>query len=88
MTLQGEVHERIQRHDTDTHRPQLPRDLRDLLLPHRKRLRIAWRVPVDRIPVGRGGRGPWTQRIQERFFGLFDGSVEDTRGWLTPVEEA
>ncbi|MDA1221439.1 MAG: branched-chain amino acid transaminase [Planctomycetota bacterium] len=43
---------------------------------------------VDRIPVGRGGRGPWTQRIQERFFGLFDGSVEDTRGWLTPVEEA
>ncbi|MGA1523190.1 MAG: branched-chain amino acid transaminase [Planctomycetota bacterium] len=43
---------------------------------------------VDRIPVGTGGRGAWTKAIQERFFGLFDGSVEDTHGWLQPVEGA
>jgi len=40
---------------------------------------------VDRLEVGAGGRGPITQRIQGAFFGLFDGSTIDTRGWLQRV---
>jgi len=40
---------------------------------------------VDRKQVGRGGRGPITQRLQEAFFGLFDGRTEDRYQWLTPV---
>ena len=43
---------------------------------------------VDRCPVGEGGPGGITKQIQARFFGLFDGSVPDTHGWLTPVEGA
>jgi branched-chain amino acid aminotransferase len=38
---------------------------------------------VDRIPVGAGEPGPLTRRLQQAFFGLFDGSVEDRHGWLT-----
>ena len=41
---------------------------------------------VDRLPVGSGTRGPVTKAIQEVFFGILDGSVEDKWGWLTPVE--
>ena len=37
---------------------------------------------VDRQPVGSGQRGPLTQALQQRFFGLFDGSVDDRHGWL------
>ena len=40
---------------------------------------------IDRSPVGSGVRGPITQAIQDRFFGLFSGDVADKRGWLTPV---
>jgi branched-chain amino acid aminotransferase len=40
---------------------------------------------VDRIPVGSGTRGPITQAIQERFFGIVSGEIEDSHGWLTPV---
>ncbi len=40
---------------------------------------------VDRDPVGSGKRGPLTKTIQDAFFGLFDGSTEDRRGWLTAV---
>lgn len=40
---------------------------------------------VDRIPVGTGRPGPITQAIQNAFFGLFQGSFDDTFGWLTPV---
>lgn len=40
---------------------------------------------VDRIPVGSGTRGPVTERLQGRFFGLFDGSTPDAWGWLEPV---
>ncbi len=42
---------------------------------------------VDRIPVGKGGRGPLTQQIQERFFGIVEGRLEDTHQWLTAVPE-
>jgi branched-chain amino acid aminotransferase len=40
---------------------------------------------VDRRTVGEGGRGPITQRLQERFFGILTGEIDDAHGWLTPV---
>ncbi|SFN07081.1 branched-chain amino acid transaminase [Dokdonella immobilis] len=40
---------------------------------------------VDRKPVGSGRPGPLTRALQKAFFGLFDGSTTDTRGWLEPV---
>jgi branched-chain amino acid aminotransferase len=40
---------------------------------------------VDAKPVGAGKPGPVTQKIQKLFFGLFDGSTPDTRGWLEYV---
>lgn len=41
---------------------------------------------VDRIPVGDGKRGPITERIQARFFGIVGGELPDTYNWLTLVE--
>jgi branched-chain amino acid aminotransferase len=41
---------------------------------------------VDKIPVGKGRRGPITERIQRAFFDVVEGKVPDTHGWLTPVE--
>ncbi|EDY83069.1 branched-chain amino acid aminotransferase [Verrucomicrobiia bacterium DG1235] len=41
---------------------------------------------VDGIEVGAGSRGPVTAALQKAFFGLFDGTTEDTKGWLEPVE--
>ncbi len=40
---------------------------------------------VDRMPVGEGKRGPITERIQARFFGIVEGELPDTHHWLTPV---
>ncbi len=40
---------------------------------------------IDHLPVGEGVRGPVTRRMQDRFFGLFDGSTPDRWGWLEPV---
>ncbi len=40
---------------------------------------------VDHVPVGDGGRGPVTRRVQEAFFGLFEGSTPDAWGWLEPI---
>ena len=40
---------------------------------------------VDRKPVGPGKPGPVTLELQKAFFGLFNGSTADTRGWLTHV---
>ncbi|GGF63655.1 branched-chain amino acid transaminase [Alteromonas lipolytica] len=40
---------------------------------------------VDGITVGKGGRGPITEEIQNMFFGLFNGKTEDKWNWLTPV---
>jgi branched-chain amino acid aminotransferase len=39
---------------------------------------------VDRMPVGDGKRGPITQQIQARFFGIVEGELPDDHGWLTP----
>ncbi len=41
---------------------------------------------VDRIPIGKGSRGPITERIQEEFFGLVTGQKKDKYGWLSPVD--
>jgi branched-chain amino acid aminotransferase len=40
---------------------------------------------VDGKPVGTGKPGPVTYRMQELFFGLFDGRTPDRYGWLEPV---
>ncbi len=41
---------------------------------------------VDGRQVGAGKPGPVTRRVQDLFFGLFDGHTPDTHGWLEPVE--
>lgn len=43
---------------------------------------------VDKIKVGRGTRGPVTEAIQSRFFGIVRGEAPDTHGWLTFVGQA
>lgn len=40
---------------------------------------------VDRVTVGKGKRGPITERIQKTFFDIVDGRGKDEFGWLTPV---
>lgn len=42
---------------------------------------------VDRIPIGKGERGPLTQRIQEEFFAIVNGKKADRFNWLTFVNE-
>src|SRR5688500_5265085 len=41
---------------------------------------------VDGRQVGAGRAGPLTKRIQELFFGLFDGRTPDKYGWLERVD--
>ncbi|TZF90110.1 branched-chain amino acid transaminase [Cognatilysobacter lacus] len=41
---------------------------------------------VDGRQVGAGKPGPVTRRIQELFFGLFEGGTPDRYGWLEPLE--
>ena len=40
---------------------------------------------VDGRPVGAGKPGALTRRLQDLFFGLFDGRTPDTHGWLEKV---
>ncbi len=40
---------------------------------------------VDRITVGKGERGPVTERLQREFFAIVEGKQEDRYGWLTPI---
>jgi branched-chain amino acid aminotransferase len=40
---------------------------------------------VDYMTIGNGGCGPMTRRIQDAFFGLFNGKTEDKWGWLEPL---
>lgn len=40
---------------------------------------------VDGREVGEGSKGPITAGLQEEFFGIVRGEVEDRHGWLTPV---
>src|SRR5580704_6058358 len=40
---------------------------------------------VDHIVVGKGSRGPLTEKLQKAFFGIVHGDAADRFGWLTPV---
>ncbi len=40
---------------------------------------------VDRIPVGKGRRGPVAEKLQKEFFGIINGSTPDRYRWLSPV---
>jgi len=41
---------------------------------------------IDRIKIGEGKRGPVAKKLQDIFFGIIDGSVEDKYNWLTFIE--
>jgi branched-chain amino acid aminotransferase len=41
---------------------------------------------IDKVVIGAGKRGPVTKKLQERFFKLVSGEVEDKYGWLTYVK--
>ncbi len=41
---------------------------------------------IDKIPIGKGKRGPVTKRLQEVFFGYVEGELPDKYNWLTPVK--
>ena len=45
---------------------------------------------IDKIVIGKGRRGPVTERLQRAFFDVINGETPDTHGWLTYVyaEEA
>ena len=43
---------------------------------------------IDRITIGKGGRGPITRRLQEEFFAIVEGRKPDRHGWLTYVPVA
>ena len=40
---------------------------------------------VDRIPVGKGRRGPVAEKLQKEFFGIISGATPDRYAWLSPV---
>jgi branched-chain amino acid aminotransferase len=40
---------------------------------------------VDRIVVGKGARGPVTEKLQKAFFEIVNGKAPDRFGWLMPV---
>lgn len=40
---------------------------------------------IDKIQVGAGRRGPITEALQKRFFGILSGELPDTHHWLSPV---
>jgi branched-chain amino acid aminotransferase len=40
---------------------------------------------VDRIVVGKGARGPVTEKLQKAFFDIVNGNAPDRFGWLMPV---
>ena len=40
---------------------------------------------VDHMTIGNGGCGPLTRKIQDAFFGLFNGQTKDEWSWLEPL---
>ena len=40
---------------------------------------------IDRIQIGRGFRGPITEKLQKEFFAITGGSKHDRHGWLSAV---
>jgi branched-chain amino acid aminotransferase len=43
---------------------------------------------VDHIVVGKGSRGPVTEKLQKAFFGIVHGDAVDRFGWLTPITKS
>jgi branched-chain amino acid aminotransferase len=43
---------------------------------------------IDRITIGNGRRGPIAEQLQKEFFGVINGTREDTHGWLSHVHAA
>jgi branched-chain amino acid aminotransferase len=42
-------------------------------------------VEIDNIPIKDGKRGPVTKRLQDKFFGILNGTEEDKYHWLSTV---
>ena len=40
---------------------------------------------IDRIPIGKGRRGPVAEKLQKEFFGIINGATPDRYAWLSPV---
>lgn len=40
---------------------------------------------IDRIPVGKGRRGPVAEKLQKEFFAIINGTRPDQHRWLSPV---
>ena len=40
---------------------------------------------VDKIAIGKGGRGPITAAVQQAYFDIINGKAADSHGWLTFV---
>lgn len=40
---------------------------------------------VDKVKIGNGKRGPVTEKLQDRFFKVVNGEIEDSHHWLTYV---
>jgi branched-chain amino acid aminotransferase len=40
---------------------------------------------IDRIPIGKGRRGPLAEKLQKEFFAIVNGTKPDRHGWLTAV---
>src|SRR6185312_3926038 len=43
---------------------------------------------IDRISIGSGRGGPITEKLQNEFFGIVNGTKPDRHNWLTPVRVA
>jgi branched-chain amino acid aminotransferase len=43
---------------------------------------------VDKIVIGKGKRGPLTEKLQKEFFAITEGAKPDRYGWLTPIGAA
>jgi branched-chain amino acid aminotransferase len=43
---------------------------------------------IDQIQIGKGRRGPVAEALQEKFFGIINGTAEDRHEWLTFVDIA
>jgi len=43
---------------------------------------------IDRITIGKGTRGPIAEQLQKAFFGVINGTREDSHGWLTSCQPA
>ncbi len=41
---------------------------------------------IDKVVIGSGKRGPITAKLQDKFFKIVEGQIEDKYGWLTIVK--